>query len=80
MQVTFHDKVRAKSVTLDGDVTDPSGTLTGGSRPSTAPVLAQLHELRRAKDELAELEGKLATIDAELKKMSASASEYRKLK
>ena len=53
-----------------------TGTLTGGSRPNTAPVLAQLHELRKAKDELAELEGKLAAIDAQLKKMSASAAEY----
>ena len=29
-QVTFDPEVKAKSVTLEGDVFDPSGTLTGG--------------------------------------------------
>ena len=29
-KVTFHDRIMKKSVTLDGDVFDPSGTLSGG--------------------------------------------------
>lgn len=33
-KVTFHDKIMRKTVTLDGDVVDPAGTLTGGSRAS----------------------------------------------
>lgn len=31
-KVTFHPRVRARTVTLDGDVFDPSGTLSGGAR------------------------------------------------
>ena len=31
-RVTFHAGVRRRSVTLDGDVFDPSGTLSGGAR------------------------------------------------
>lgn len=31
-RVTFHPRVRARTVTLDGDVFDPSGTLSGGAR------------------------------------------------
>ena len=51
-QVTFNDKIRCKSVTLDGDVFDPAGTLTGGSSSASASVLAQLQALKDAKKEL----------------------------
>lgn len=47
-RVTFDPAVRLKSVTLVGDVYDPSGTLSGGSAPQTSGVLVvlqQLHEL-----------------------------------
>lgn len=30
--VAFDKKIKMRAVTLDGDVFDPSGTLTGGSR------------------------------------------------
>jgi len=33
-QVTFDDRINKKSVTLDGDVFDPAGTLTGGRAES----------------------------------------------
>ena len=51
-QVTFNDKIRTKSVTLDGDVYDPAGTLTGGSSPSGASVLLQLQQYKDAKKQL----------------------------
>ena len=38
-KVTFHDKIRLKSVTMDGDVYDPAGTLSGGSRAETQSIL-----------------------------------------
>lgn len=31
-RVTFHPRVKRRCVTLDGDVYDPSGTLSGGAR------------------------------------------------
>jgi hypothetical protein len=30
-KVTFHERILKKSVTLDGDVLDPSGMLSGGT-------------------------------------------------
>ena len=43
------DKVGVKTVTLEGDLYDPSGTLTGGSRArSTNSLLARLSLLARA--------------------------------
>lgn len=44
-QITFHDRIRRRCVTLEGDVTDPSGTLSGGARQKTASVLLQLVEI-----------------------------------
>lgn len=31
-RVTFHPRVRRRTVTTDGDVFDPAGTLSGGAR------------------------------------------------
>lgn len=56
MQVTFHEQIKCKTVTLEGDVFDPSGTLTGGSRPSSTPILAMLQELNTKRARLSELE------------------------
>lgn len=36
-RVTFHPRVRCRCVTLDGDVVDPAGTLSGGARVKVAP-------------------------------------------
>ena len=44
-RVTFDPSVRLKSVTLEGDVYDPSGTLSGGSSPSSSGVLLVLQKL-----------------------------------
>ena len=41
-----------KCVTHDGDLFDPSGTLTGGSRATGASVLAKLHQLAEAEADL----------------------------
>lgn len=44
-QVTFHDRIRCRCVTLDGDVTDPSGTLSGGAMKKGTPILQQLDDI-----------------------------------
>lgn len=46
-QITFHDRIRKRCVTLEGDVTDPSGTLSGGARQKGASVLLQLEEIQQ---------------------------------
>ena len=50
--VTFNNGIRMKSVTLDGDVYDPSGTLSGGSKPNASGVLIKVQELKSIDDEL----------------------------
>ncbi|KAI9798206.1 MAG: Structural maintenance of chromosomes protein 2 [Piccolia ochrophora] len=51
-RVTFDPAVRMKSVTLDGDVYDPAGMLSGGSSPSTSGVLVSLQKLNEINYEL----------------------------
>lgn len=79
-KVTFNEKIRTKSVTLDGDVMDPSGTLTGGARKSSAPILAMLHQYKKAKTDLASAETDLARIDSELGSLRKSQAMYNKIK
>ncbi|KAJ3378194.1 Structural maintenance of chromosomes protein 2 [Entophlyctis sp. JEL0112] len=43
-QVTFAPSVKLKSVTLDGDIYDPQGTLSGGSRVKTKSILLKFQE------------------------------------
>ena len=40
--MTFDKQVMTRSVSLSGDVFDPSGTLTGGSRAHTSSILTKL--------------------------------------
>lgn len=50
--VTFDPSVRMKSVTLEGDVYDPAGTLSGGSAPQSSGVLVTLQKLNEVTTEL----------------------------
>lgn len=51
--VTFHPDVKLKSVTLDGDVYDPSGSLSGGSRSNGSGVLVKMRHIKGLKADLA---------------------------
>ncbi|ELR14920.1 uncharacterized protein ACA1_051110, partial [Acanthamoeba castellanii str. Neff] len=79
-RVTFNKTVNARSVTLDGVVFDPAGTLTGGSRPQAASLLEQLQRLNGMKDQLAEEKHKLQKLDGDFAKTRESSREYQKLK
>lgn len=79
-ECAFNDKIRARSITLDGDVFDPSGTLTGGARSKGSGVLAQLEKLHAAQQELAELEAEAAELRQQLGVASKAAAKHFKLK
>lgn len=73
-RVTFDNAVRLKSVTLDGDVYDPAGTLSGGSKPSTAGILLKAQELNAASQALVEAQRELAKVETALDEMSQAMS------
>ncbi|KAG8215877.1 condensin complex subunit SMC2 [Butyriboletus roseoflavus] len=59
--VTFGAKVR--SVTLNGDVYDPSGTLSGGAPPSGSGMLLRVQELLEAEKRLDQAMVQLAELE-----------------
>ena len=67
-KVTFDPSVRMKSVTLDGDVYDPHGTLSGGSSPNSSGVLVALHKLNEITNEMRAKERLLASSEEMMKK------------
>lgn len=67
-RVTFDPAVRMKSVTLEGDVYDPSGTLSGGSSPNSSGVLVILQQLNEITQDLQSQERQLQKLQDLMKK------------
>ena len=78
-KLAFDPDVRTKAVTLEGDVLDPSGTLTGGSRPSQGSVLARLQRLNEARDKLVECQERLARVEGSLNELMSQKASWSKL-
>ena len=79
-KVTFDAAVRMKSVTLEGDVYDPSGTLSGGSAPQSSGVLVTLQKLNEITSELTEQERALALLQSTIAKEKKKLDAVRKTK
>ena len=73
--MTFDKQVLKRSVALAGDVFDPSGTLTGGSRPKTTSVLAQLQDLCEAEGRLQEQQATLRHVLQQLEAIQTEAAK-----
>lgn len=68
-RVTFHPQIRARSITLDGDIYDPEGTLSGGSRNTKNSLLIDIQTFNAASKRLSEME-------LELKQINSKIAEY----
>jgi len=78
-RVTFDPSIRMKSVTIEGDVYDPSGTLSGGSAPQSSGVLVILQELHELIKELKIQEQALSKLQALMTQEKSKVDEARKL-
>lgn len=65
-RVTFDPNVRMRSITLEGDAYDPSGTLSGGSSPTSSGVLVTLQKLNEITRQLGEAEAALRQLQAKI--------------
>eukprot|EP00127_Corallochytrium_limacisporum_P001807 Clim_evm14s84 gene=Clim_evmTU14s84 len=65
-RVAFHPQVMARTVTLDGEEFDPSGTLTGGSAPGGSGMLSCLADLQSEQAHLAIVQQALQKIEDSL--------------
>ncbi|KAM5541582.1 hypothetical protein V8D89_004772 [Ganoderma adspersum] len=78
-QITFSREVGVKSVTLDGDVYDPSGTLSGGSAPNGSGVLVQVQELIEAEGNLAQARETLTKLERDAARSQGAREQWRSL-
>ncbi|KAM6109743.1 structural maintenance of chromosomes protein 2 [Phoenicopterus ruber ruber] len=79
-KVTFDKRIMTRSVTLDGEVFDPQGTLHGGACPQSASILSKLQEMKDVEAELKTKESELETVENELASLKNVAEKYRQLK
>jgi len=75
-KVAHDPKVHKKCVTLDGDVVDPSGTMTGGSSQGIGSSLAKLTQLSDATKELAASAERLGQVASSLKALEKGAAQH----
>lgn len=68
----FDKQVRCVSVTKEGDVFDPAGTLEGGSRPKTAGLLVKLGRIADAQAKLEATRAELEAAEARLAELEAA--------
>ncbi|KAG0649247.1 Chromosome segregation cut14 [Hyphodiscus hymeniophilus] len=79
-RVTFDPAVRMKSITLEGDSYDPSGTLSGGSSPNSSGVLVTLQKLNELNKELGMQERALADLQATMAREKKKLDQAKKIK
>ncbi|XP_053858708.1 structural maintenance of chromosomes protein 2 isoform X1 [Vidua macroura] len=79
-KVTFDKRIMTRSVTLDGDVFDPQGTLHGGASSQAAPILSKLQEMKDVEIELKKKESELGAVEKELASLKTVAERYQQLK
>ncbi|XP_057366441.1 structural maintenance of chromosomes protein 2-like [Daphnia carinata] len=79
-KVTFHEQIMRKAVTYDGDIVDPGGLLTGGSKSTGPSLLAKLNELKQYRSEFEEKHHQLKNAEQELHVMEQASGQYRTLK
>ena len=76
--VTFNKDIGVKSVTLEGDVYDPSGTLSGGAAPSSGGILVKVQELRTLEKEISKHKQVLDEVSRELAGAKKVIDQYKK--
>ncbi|KAI0421186.1 SMC2-like protein [Xylaria grammica] len=79
-KVTFDPNVRMRSITLEGDAYDPSGTLSGGSSPNSSGVLVTLQKLNDINRQLKEIEASLQGLQAQIAREKSKLDQARKIK
>ncbi|KAK3323433.1 SMC2-like protein [Cercophora scortea] len=79
-RVTFDPNVRMRSITLEGDAYDPSGTLSGGSAPNSSGVLVTLQKLNEITRNLKEAETSLNSLQAQIAREKSKLDQARRIK
>ncbi|KAL7818855.1 RecF/RecN/SMC [Trichoderma aethiopicum] len=78
-KVTFDPNVRMRSITLEGDSYDPSGTLSGGSSPNSSGVLVTLQKLNNLTHQLNETERSLKELQINIAREKSKLDQARQV-
>lgn len=78
--VTFHSQINLRSVTVNGDVYDPSGTISGGSAPSSSGLLIRVQELKGVEKALEGAKEVYKRLEAEEQRNAGKKEEWRRVK
>ncbi|CAG7869886.1 unnamed protein product [Brassica rapa] len=79
-EVAFNRDIRTPTVTLEGDIFQPSGLLTGGSRKGGGELLRQLHDLAEAETKLQVHQKRLYEIEAKINELKPLQKKFTDMK
>ncbi|XP_027910377.1 structural maintenance of chromosomes protein 2-1-like [Vigna unguiculata] len=79
-EVAFNRDIYTTSVTLEGDIFQPRGLLTGGSRKGSGDLLGRLHALAEAESKLSVHQRRLSEIEAKISKLLPLQKKFLDLK
>ncbi|BAT89215.1 hypothetical protein VIGAN_06011100 [Vigna angularis var. angularis] len=79
-EVAFNRDIYTTSVTLEGDIFQPRGLLTGGSRKGSGDLLGRLHALAEAESKLSVHQRRLSEIEAKISKLLPLQKKFIDLK
>lgn len=69
-----------RCVTLEGDIVDPEGTLSGGSRPKGGAVLVEVAVVKKLFKSIENVTIQLQDINAKIAKIQKAAQTYHQIK
>ena len=67
-KLAYNDNIRVKCVNLDGDVFDPSGTMTGGANFKQESILVKVQELNMLQERIRSIRMSISENKGELQK------------
>ncbi|XP_011496174.1 PREDICTED: structural maintenance of chromosomes protein 2 [Ceratosolen solmsi marchali] len=79
-QVAYHNNIMKKCITLQGDVFDPSGILSGGAPAKAGSILLKLDELKEVQLTLNKKQQSLQDILARIENINQIADRFNSLK
>nr|XP_031850032.1 structural maintenance of chromosomes protein 2 isoform X2 [Nomia melanderi] len=79
-KIAFHERIMKKCVTLEGDVVDPAGTLSGGAASKSGSMLLKIEELNAIQKELNSKQQSFQGIETTLASVANVAENYMSLK
>ena len=75
--LAFHREVNSRCVTIEGDVYDPSGTMSGGAAPQSSGILVRAQELVAAQNRVRESQTRLQFLQTEEKRVAVVRDQWK---